>query len=218
MRDANGSKAVVCATGPAGLAARRVLVAAGPWPAACRRGTQRLAGLRGGAAAAGRMASGVPAAGLNVPQRPAPPLAALDFRGGQILQAGFAVAARQPPGGARDLADRHPTGPPRLRPRGPGLDQHARSRPAPQPAGLLHQRRRPPRDVRGGQPADRSMLSSAGRPAHHTPCLIQVLPRRAVPLTCSASPDTFAGRPRRTRTGGLSAASPGPDLLSCMPM
>jgi len=39
---------------PGGLDARRVLVAAGIWRAASRRGTRRLAGLRGGAAAAGR--------------------------------------------------------------------------------------------------------------------------------------------------------------------
>jgi hypothetical protein len=59
---------------PGGLDPRRVLVAAGIWLAASRRGTQRLAGLRGGAAAAGRNGTGVPAAGPDVLQRPAPAL------------------------------------------------------------------------------------------------------------------------------------------------
>ena len=48
---------------PGGLDARRVLVAAGTLPAASRRGTQRLAGLRGGAAAAGRGAPASPPPG-----------------------------------------------------------------------------------------------------------------------------------------------------------
>ena len=103
MHDANGSKAVVCATGPAGLAARSVLVAVGPWPAACRRGTQSLAGLRGVPRRQGPHGTAVPAAGFDVLQRPAPAPATLDPRGGQILQAGFAVAARQPPGGPEIL-------------------------------------------------------------------------------------------------------------------
>jgi len=38
-------------------------------------------------------------------------------------------------------------------PRGRGLDQHAVTA-SPQPAGLLHQRRRPPRNVCSGRPAD----------------------------------------------------------------
>jgi len=45
---------------PGGSDARRVLVAAGTWLAASRRGTQRLPGLRGGAAVC-RMGTGVPA-------------------------------------------------------------------------------------------------------------------------------------------------------------
>jgi len=51
-------------------------VAAGPWLAACRRGTQRLAGLRGGAAAAGRTAPPSPpprwACSSDQPPAPAP--------------------------------------------------------------------------------------------------------------------------------------------------
>ena len=72
MHDANGSKAVVCATGPGGQAARRVLVAAGPRLAACRRGTQRLAGPAGGCRGGRPHGTPVPAAGLDVLQRPAP--------------------------------------------------------------------------------------------------------------------------------------------------
>jgi hypothetical protein len=129
MRDANGSKAVVCATGPAGLAARRVLVAAGPgWPhaVAAPRGWQACGGVprrqaawhrcprrRAGCATATRTGTGH-----------------ADPRGGQILRAGFAVAARQPPGRAGDLADRHRAGPPPLR-LGAVVLTSMRSRPSP---------------------------------------------------------------------------------------
>jgi len=152
MHDANGSKAVVCATGPAGLAARSVLVAVGPWPAACRRGTQSLAGLRGVPRRQGPHGTAVPAAGFDVLQRPAPAPATLDPAAARSSKLG----SPWPPASRR--AGRRSCGSPANRPaaagpRGRGLDQHAVTA-SPQPAGLLHQRRRPPRNVCSGRPAD----------------------------------------------------------------
>src|SRR5258707_15208924 len=95
----SGSNSVLPATGPPRPDPHRVLVAAGTWLAASRRGTQRLPGLRGRAAAAGRMAPVALPPGwmcYSDPHRPGH----ADPRSCQILPAGFAVAARRPPGRA----------------------------------------------------------------------------------------------------------------------
>jgi len=177
---------------PGRLAARRVLVAAGPWPAACRRGTQRLAGLRGGAAAAGRMASGVPAAGLDVLQRPAPAPATLT----PVAARSSRLGSPWPPASRRAGPETLQIAIQPARRRGCALGAVAltsvRSRPAPQPAGLLHQRRRPPRDVRGGQPAD-SEHAVIRRPPWHRSSHTVLDPA----LRLSGAPDERL-RPRRS--------------------
>jgi hypothetical protein len=138
MCDANGSKAVLCATGPA----CRALVGswwrpAPGWPlaVAAPRGWQACGGVprRQAACHRGRRRGARCATATSTGPGHADP------RSGQILRAGLAVAARQPPGGAGDLADRRPTSPPPLRP-GPWVLTSMRSRHRPQPAGLLHQR------------------------------------------------------------------------------
>jgi len=137
VHDANGSNTVVCATGPPGSDARRVLVAAGTWLAARRRGTQRLAGLRGGAAAAGRMAPVAPPPGRMCysGQHRHPGNPGVSDRGNLAPATLTPAAARSsrpgspwPPARRRaggDLVDRGRSGPPRLRARGGGLERHA---------------------------------------------------------------------------------------------
>ena len=91
------------------------------------------------------------------------------------------------------------------RPRGRGLDQHAATAIARSLPDYFTS------DVaRPGMPAavrkrTASMTSFAGAhgTAHHTPCWIQVLPRRAVPPNCSAPQSSaLAWPPCRDRIGG----------------
>jgi hypothetical protein len=137
---------------PNGLDARSVLVAAGPWPAACRRGTQSLAGLRGAPRRQGPHGTAVPPPGsmcYSDQHRPRPRLTPAAARSSKL-------GSPWPPASRR--AGRRSCGSPANRPaaagpRGRGLDQHAVTA-SPQPAGLLHQRCRPPRNVCGGRSAD----------------------------------------------------------------
>ena len=173
---------------PGGLAARRVLVAAGPWPAACRRGTQRLAGLRGGAAAPNPMAPLSPPPGWMCSRDPHRRLATLTLAAARSSGLG----SRWRPASRR--VGLQPARRGCARGRGRGLDQHpvtaiARSLPDYFTGDVA----RPGMSAAVSRPTA-SMTPLAGRhgTAHHTPCLIQVLPRRAVPPICALACPTAA--------------------------
>src|SRR5260221_627425 len=108
-----GGRAVVCAPGRGGqppVGSWWGPAPGGPHAVAAPRGWQACGGVPPRQAAWPRRPRR--RAGCATATRTGPGHA--DPRGGQILRAGFAAAARQPPGGAGDLADRRPAGPPPL--------------------------------------------------------------------------------------------------------